>query len=104
MCLYTPYVQSRALTPVRTSKLLYVVHVSRLGSVSVAAGFPRGKQPEFPMGKIPLVQYSIKTLKKNVFSNTYLSRLFGAGGRRGEGGRVRGQDAEEEAEEGGGEG
>ena len=36
----------------------------RLGSVTVAAGFPQGKQPEFPMGEIPLAQYSCKKFKK----------------------------------------
>ena len=33
---------------------------SRLGSVTVAAGFPQGKQPKFPIGEIPLGQYSCK--------------------------------------------
>ena len=31
---------------------------NRLGSSTVAAGFPQGKQPQFPMGEIPLRQYS----------------------------------------------
>ena len=33
----------------------------------VTAGFPKGRQPEFPMGKIPLGQYSCKKcFKKSV--------------------------------------
>ena len=32
----------------------------RLGSMIVTAGFPRGKQPKFPMGEIPVGQYSCK--------------------------------------------
>ena len=32
----------------------------RLGSATVAADFPWGKQPEFPMGEIPLGQLSCK--------------------------------------------
>ena len=32
----------------------------RLGSATVTAGFPWGKQPELPMGEIPLGQYSCK--------------------------------------------
>ena len=31
---------------------------SRLGSATVAAGFPRGKQPEFPIGENTLGQCS----------------------------------------------
>ena len=37
---------------------------STVGSMTVAAGFPKGKQPEFPMGEIPLGQYSCKKLLK----------------------------------------
>ena len=37
---------------------------SRLGSMTVAAGFPEGKQPELPMGEIPLGQYSCKNVFK----------------------------------------
>ena len=40
----------------------------RLGSTSVAAGFPQGRQPEFPMGKIPLGQYGCKKKKKKKIS------------------------------------
>ena len=32
----------------------------RLGSATVTAGFPQGRQPEFPVGEIPLGQYSCK--------------------------------------------
>ena len=32
----------------------------RLGSVTVAAGFPQRKQPIFPMGEIPMGEYSCK--------------------------------------------
>ena len=31
---------------------------------SIAAGFPQGRQPEFPMEEIPFGQYSYKKLKK----------------------------------------
>ena len=34
-----------------------------LGSATTAAGFPRGRQPKFPMGEIPLRQYSCKKSK-----------------------------------------
>ena len=32
---------------------------SKLGNVTVAAGFPQGKQPEFPMGEIPVALYIV---------------------------------------------
>ena len=32
--------------------------------MTVAAGFPEGKQPELPMGEIPLGQYSCKNVFK----------------------------------------
>ena len=47
---------------------------SRLGSVTVAAGFPQGKQPKFPMGEIPLGQYSSKK-KISVFGNSMVKDL-----------------------------
>ena len=34
---------------------------SRLGSATVMVGFPQGKQPEFPMGEIPMGHYSYQT-------------------------------------------
>ena len=42
----------------------------RLGSVTVAAGFPLGEQPDFPMGKIPngTLQLFKTTTKKEVKS------------------------------------
>ena len=36
----------------------------RLSSVTVAAGFPWGRQPEFPMGEIPLGQKAVKCKSK----------------------------------------
>ena len=61
-------VKSRALTSVRTFGILWSVSESvdyghtKVGYVAaVAAGFPRGKQPDFPMGEIPKRQYSCKT-------------------------------------------
>ena len=36
----------------------------RLGNVTATAGFSWGRQPEFPMGEIPLGQNSCKKLKK----------------------------------------
>ena len=36
----------------------------RSGSASVAAGFPQGKQPKFPLGETPMGQYSCKKKKK----------------------------------------
>ena len=49
---------------------------ARLGSTTVAAGFPRGRQPEFPTGKIPLGQYSCqkKTKKTLIYHMDY--RIF----------------------------
>ena len=38
----------------------------RLGSTTVAAGFPQEKQLKFPMGEIPLGQYSCKKKRKKV--------------------------------------
>ena len=35
----------------------------RLGSATVAAVFPRGKQPGFPMEEIPLGQYNTVVVK-----------------------------------------
>ena len=36
----------------------------RLGSMTVAAGFPRRRQPKFPKREIPLGQYSWKKFLK----------------------------------------
>ena len=36
----------------------------RLGSMTVAAGFPWGKQPEFPIEEVPMGQYSCKNKKQ----------------------------------------
>ena len=71
-----PRVQSHAFTSVGMLKILYYCQSSvdygntetpsmhcRLDSATVAAGSPEGRQPEFPMGEIPLGQYSCK--KKN---------------------------------------
>ena len=64
----------------------------RLGSKTVAAGFPWGKQPGFPMGEIPMGQYSWKKKIRNStvwlsacteyartwpFYNKYLNTLLG---------------------------
>ena len=35
----------------------------RLDSTTLAAGFPQGKQPEFPIGEIPMGQQSCKKTK-----------------------------------------
>ena len=46
----------------------------RLGCATLlVAGFPRGRQPEFPMGEIPLGQYSCKKkkVKKKKQQNTH---------------------------------
>ena len=45
----------------------------RLGSMTIAAGFPHGKQPEFPMGEIPRGQYSCE--KKKVFETFFCCRF-----------------------------
>ena len=36
----------------------------RLGSTTVAAGFPQGKSSKFPMGKIPKGQYNSRKKEK----------------------------------------
>ena len=38
----------------------------RLGNATVAAGFPRGKRPKFPMGEIPMGQCSYKKKEKKI--------------------------------------
>ena len=43
---------------------------------SVAAGFPRGRQPEFPMGEIPLWQYSCRKSKVCVLRVFWVCVLF----------------------------
>ena len=45
----------------------------RLGSMTVAAGFPQGKQLEFPMEEIPLGQYSCKKKKSE---RSHLKRIL----------------------------
>ena len=40
--------------------LKHLACTNRLGSATVAAAFPQGRQPELPMGEIPQRQYSCK--------------------------------------------
>ena len=50
----------------------------RLGSTTVAAGFSQGRQPESPMGEIPLGQYSCKKkkVKKKSWDTSWAANIY----------------------------
>ena len=71
VCVYVkePVVRVKSLVDYGNSNTKTPCIHCRLGSMTVAAGFPWGKQPEFPMGEIQMGQYSWvvknKTKQKN---------------------------------------